>query len=58
MEEIPTGKIKIRFSYCYPAAEDGKYIEYVQNTYEVTKDEANKEYLRNKKQGFDARVTR
>jgi hypothetical protein len=52
MKETPSGKINYRFSYCYPANEEEKFVEYVQNTYEMTKDEANKEYLRCKKQGF------
>ena len=56
MQEIPTGKIKYKCSFCYPANESGKFVEYVQNTYEMTKDEANAEYLRNKKKGFTATI--
>lgn len=34
MEENPFA-IKIKHSLCYPAMEEGKFVEYVQNTYEV-----------------------
>lgn len=36
MEENPFA-IKIKHSLCYPAMEEGKFVEYVQNTYEVKK---------------------
>ena len=45
--------IKYQSSLWYPAIQDGKFVEYVQNTFEMTRDEANKEYLRLKKQGFN-----
>ena len=43
-------------SLCYPAIEEGKFVEYVQNTYEVKKDEANSLFLKYKKQGFEYRI--
>lgn len=52
------GKIKYRYSFCYPANQEGKFVEYVQNTYEMTREEANEEYLRLKKQGFNAKITK
>lgn len=39
-----------------PAMEEGKFVEYVQNTYEVKKDEANSLFLKYKKQGFEYRI--
>lgn len=53
MRETHFGKIKYKYSLCYPADEEGKFVEYVQNTYEMTKDEANKMYLKLKKQRFE-----
>lgn len=55
MEENPFA-IKIKHSLCYPAMQDGKFIEYVQNTYDVKKDEANKLFLKFKKQGFEYKI--
>ena len=55
MEENPFA-IKIKHSLCYPATEEGKFVEYVQNTYEVKKDEANGLFLKYKKQGFEYRI--
>ena len=55
MEETPFA-IKIKHSLCYPAMEEGKFVEYVQNTYEVKKDEANNLFLKYKKQGFEYRI--
>lgn len=55
MEENPFA-IKIKHSLCYPAMEEGKFVEYVQNTYEVKKDEANSLFLKYKKQGFEYRI--
>lgn len=58
MTDNPKGRIVVRFSYCYPANKSGLFVEYVQNVYEATKDEANKEYLKLKKQGFTAKITK
>ena len=55
MEENPFA-IKIKHSLCQPAMEEGKFVEYVQNTYEVKKDEANSLFLKYKKQGFEYRI--
>lgn len=55
MEENPFA-IKIKHSLCYPAVQAGKFVEYVQNTYEVKKDEANKLFLKFKKQGFEYKI--
>lgn len=55
MEENPFA-IKIKHSLCYPAMQEGKFVEYVQNAYEVKKDEANKLFLKFKKQGFEYRI--
>lgn len=52
------GKIKYRRSLCYPANEEGKFVEYVQDTYEMLRDEANKECLKLKKQGYTATITK
>ena len=51
------GKIKYKSSLCYPADQDGKFVEYTQNTYEMTRDEANAMYLKLKKQGYTATIT-
>ena len=52
------GKIKYKYSFCYPAYQEGKFIEYVQNTYEMTREEANAMYLKLKKQGFTSKITK
>ena len=51
------GKVKYESSLCYPANEEGKFVKYVQNTYEMTRDEANKMYLKLKKQGYEIKIT-
>lgn len=58
MDEKGFGKVKIKHSLCYPAIQEGKYVEYVQNTYEVTKEEANQMFTKFVKQGFSNKVTR
>lgn len=58
MIEKGFGKVKYIYSLCYPAVQDGKYVEYTQDAYEMTKDEANQMYLKLKKQGFDSKITR
>lgn len=58
MLENGFGKIKYKCSLCYPAVQDGKFVEYVQNTYEMTKDEANKMYSKLKKQGYESKITK
>lgn len=58
MIEKGLGKVKYKCSLCYPAVEDGKYVEYTQDAYEMTKDEVNQMYLKLKKQGFDSKITR
>lgn len=50
------GKVKIKSSLCYPAYQEGKFVEYVQNVWEETRDGANKEYLKLKKQGYTATI--
>lgn len=52
------GKVKYKCSLCYPAYQQGKYVEYTQNTYEMTREEANERYLKLKKQGFTSKITR
>lgn len=47
--------IKVRISMCYPATEEGKFVEYVQNTYETTRADANKRFLKAKAK--DAEMT-
>ena len=47
--------IKYRMSFCYPAVQAGKFVEYVQNSYEMTRAEANREWARNKKFGFTSK---
>lgn len=49
--------IKVRISLCYPG-DFGKDIEYVQNTYEITRAEANKRFLKAKKNGAEITVTK
>jgi hypothetical protein len=51
------GKVKYRRSLCYPANEEGKFVEYTQDTYEMTRDEANNEYLKLKKWGYEIKIT-
>ena len=58
MREKGFGKIKYKFSLCYPAYQEGKFVEYVQNTYEMTREEANKMYIKLKKQGFTSKITK
>lgn len=58
MIEKENGKIKYKWSLCYPAYQEGKFVEYVQDTYEMTKDEANKMYLKLKKQGYESKITK
>lgn len=49
-------KFKIKDGYTRITMEEGKFVEYVQNTYEVKKDEANSLFLKYKKQGFEYRI--
>lgn len=51
-------KIKYKRSLCYPAVQEEKYVEYVQDAYEMTKEEANKMFLRLKKQGYEYTITK
>jgi hypothetical protein len=44
--------IRFKRSFCYPAYQEGKFVEYVQETHELTRDEANRMFLKLKKQGF------
>lgn len=57
IEKYP-GTIKYIRSLCYPAYQEGHFVEYTQDTYEMTKDEANNMYLKLKKQGYSATVTK
>ena len=50
------GIVKYQWSLCYPADQEGKFVEYVQNVYEMTKEEANKKYLELKKQGYESKI--
>jgi hypothetical protein len=52
------GEVKYKRSLCYPAAQNGKFVEYTQNTYEMTREEANAMYLKLKKQGFTSEITK
>lgn len=47
------GKIKCKESLCYPSYQKGKFVEYVQDVRERTRDEANERYLMCMKQGFE-----
>lgn len=51
------GKVQYKWSLCYPANEEGKFVEYVQDKYTMTRDEANNMYLKLKKQGFEIKIT-
>lgn len=51
------GKVKYKYSLCYPAYQKGKFVEYTQDTYEMTREEANAMYLKLKKQGFTSKIT-
>ena len=48
--------IKVRISTCYPANQEGKFVEYVQNTYEITRAEANERFLKAKKKGAEITI--
>lgn len=58
LTETPFGKVKYRCSLCYPSYRKSEYVEYTQNTYEMSKNEANALFLRLKKQGFTSTVTK
>ena len=62
MQEVPYEYyekcIRFKKSFCYPATQEGKFVEYVQVTHELTRAEANKEFLKLKKQGFTATITK
>ena len=44
--------IKITTSLCYPSDQEGKFVQYIQNTWECSRKEANAFFLKNKKQGY------
>lgn len=50
--------IRYKKSFCYPATQEGKFVEYVQETHDMTRAEANREFLNLKKHGFTATVTK
>lgn len=50
--------IKYKKSFCYPAYQEGKYVEYVQATKEMTREEANQMFLKLKKLGFEYTITK
>lgn len=58
MIENQFGKIKIKISFCYPAIQEGKFVEYVQSVWEANKEEANEFFLESQKRGFTNKVTR
>ena len=45
--------IKVRISMCYPAMQEGKFVEYVQNVFETTRADANKRFLKAKAKGAE-----
>ena len=44
--------IKYKEFLCYPADQEGKFVEYTSSFDELTRDEANKKYMDYKKRGF------
>lgn len=56
MQDKGFGTIKYKRSLCYPAYQEGKFVEYVQDVYDMTRDKANKMYLSLLKQGYKAEI--
>lgn len=52
------GRIHEKFSLCYPNNRGDGYVEYVQSTNEVTRNEANRTYLDFKKKGAEITITK
>lgn len=53
MRATSYGTIKYKDSLCYPAYQEGKFVEYVQDARDMTRDEANEWYLMCIKKGFE-----
>lgn len=56
MYQTGTNCVKIKSSLCYPSYNKGQVVKYVQNSFEVTKEEANQYFLRYKRERYEYEI--